>query len=192
MIRINLLPVRAARQKENIRQQASIFILCIVFAVCAMVYLTISMNSTISDLNTKIGVVRTELTRYQAIEKKVNKIKAELRKLEEKMDVIARLEADRTGPVRFMDALTSLVVPNKMWLTSLNETMGQMKLSGVATDNKTVADFMTRVENSPCFETVNLISSKHIDKAEKKLKEFAITSHVSKPKQKEKAKPEKR
>jgi len=179
MIKINLLPVRAARRKENIRQQVSMFFLCVVFFLCVMGYLTISMNRTISGLNGKIEVAQGELQKYQAIEKKVSKIKKELRKLEEKMDIIAQLEANRTGPVRFMDALTGLVLADKMWLTTLTETKGMMKLAGVATDNKTIADFMSRLEGSPDFTAVDLISSKQIAQHDKKLKAFTVTCRVS-------------
>jgi len=179
MIRINLLPVRAARKKENVRQQVSMFFLCVVFVLCVMGYLTISMNRTISGLNGKIELAKAELQKYQAIEKKVLKIKKELKKLEEKMDIIAQLEANRTGPVRFMDALTGLVLADKMWLTTLTETRGKMKMAGVATDNKTVADFMSRLEGSPDFKAVDLISSKQIAQQDKKLKAFTITCQVS-------------
>lgn len=179
MIRINLLPVRAARKQENIRQQVSMFFLFIVFVLCVMGYLTISMNRTISGLNGKIEVAQGELKKYQAIEKQVLKIKKELQKLEEKMDIIAQLEANRSGPVRFMDALTGLVLADKMWLTTLTETKGKMKLAGVATDNKTIADFMSRLETSPYFRRIDLISSKQIKKQDKKLKAFTITCQVS-------------
>jgi type IV pilus assembly protein PilN len=178
MIRINLLPVRAARRKENVRQQVSMFFLFIVFVVCVMGYLTISMNRTISGLNNKIVVAQAELVKYQAIEKRVSKIKSELRTLEEKMDIIAQLEANRTGPVRFMDALTSLVLADKMWLVTLTETNGKMKLAGVATDNKTIADFMSRLERSSDFTAVDLISSKQIAQQDRKLKAFTITCRV--------------
>jgi type IV pilus assembly protein PilN len=179
MITINLLPVRAARKKENIRQQVSMFFLFIVFVVCVMGYLTISMSRTISALNDNIVVAQTELVKYQAIEKQVSKIKKDLQKLEEKMDIIAQLEANRTGPVRFMDALTSLVLADKMWLTTLTEIRGTMKLEGVATDNKTIADFMSRLEGSPDFMAVDLISSKQIARQDRKLKAFTITCQVS-------------
>jgi type IV pilus assembly protein PilN len=179
MIRINLLPVRAARKKENIRQQVSMFFLFVVFVLCVMGYLTISMNRTISGLNGKIEVAQEELTKYQAIEKQVVKIKKELQKLEEKMDIIAQLEANRSGPVRFMDALTGLVLPDKMWLTTLSQTAGKMKMTGVATDNKTIADFMSRLETSTCFRAVDLISSKQVKQQDKKLKAFTITCEVS-------------
>ena len=179
MIKINLFPVRAALKKENIRRQVSIFFLCIVLSVCLMAYTTISMSRTISNLNRDIASTQTDLAKYEAIAKQVNKMKQDLKRLEEKMDIIVQLEANRTGPVRFMDALTEVVVADKMWLTSLNESGGNMELRGMATDNKIVADFMTRLEKLPIFGTVDLISSMQIrEKQDKKFKQFIITCRM--------------
>ena len=179
MININLLPVRAARRKENIRRQASVFCLCVVLGLSLIVYLTFSINHKISNLNGKIEVAQAEFLKYEAIAKRVKKIKGQLRKLEEKMDIIVKLEADRTGPVRFMDALTNFVKPERMWLTGLSESRGSMKLSGVALDNKIIADFMTSLEGSPHFQKVDLVSSRQVAlKGDRKFKEFTITCNV--------------
>ena len=180
MIKINLLPVRAARKKENIRRQVSIFFLCVVFAMCVMVYLTISTNRKIGDLNKKIELAQADLKKFEAKAKEVKKIKQELKKLEAKMDIIVKLESDRTGPVRFMDALTGFVVPDKMWLKTLSEAKGTLKLAGVAADNKTVADFMTTLEQSPLFKNVDLVASKQVTLQKRhKFKEFTITCRLS-------------
>lgn len=180
MIRINLLPVRAARKKENIRRQISIFFLGVFFVVAVMGYVAFHLGRSISDLNTKIEDAQAELTKLEAITKKVNEIKKKLETLEAKMDIIAKLELNRGGPVRIMDALTSLVVAEKMWLTSLTEKDGAMSLKGVAMDNETIADFMTRIQKSPYFKVVDLNVSKQISlKMGKKFKEFTITCRLS-------------
>lgn len=181
MIRINLLPVRAARKRENIRRQVSIFVLSIILVVVVMGYVNIHLGRSISELNAKIEDAQGELQKLQAISKKVNKIKAELEKLQAKTDIIVKLEANRAGPVLLMDALTSLVVADKMWLTNLTATGRKMQLKGVAMDNKTIADFMTRLEESPYVRVVDLISSKQVQrqKADRKFKEFTITCQLS-------------
>jgi type IV pilus assembly protein PilN len=180
MIRINLLPVRAARKKENIRRQVSIFFLCVFFFVSVMGYMAFHLSHSISKLTANIENAQTELTKLQAIVKQVNEIKKKLNTLEAKMDIIAMLELNRGGPVRVMDALTSLVVAEKMWLTSLTEAGGKMSLEGVAMDNKTIADFMTRIEKSPYFKVVDLDISKQIKLGKDKMfKRFTITCRLS-------------
>ena len=180
MIRINLLPVRAAQKRENIRRQVSYFLGSVVLVIVAMAYFTISLNRNIANLTTDIDNAKSELVKLQAIVKRVNQIKQELNKLNAKMDVIARLEANRAGPARIMDALTSLVVADRMWLTNMSEAGGKMNLSGVAMDNKTIADFMTRLEKSPHFSVVDLISSKQVElERGRKFKNFTIICRMS-------------
>ena len=53
MIRINLLPFRAARKKENVRRQVSIFFLSFFFVVVVLVYYHISLGSKITNLKAK-------------------------------------------------------------------------------------------------------------------------------------------
>ena len=76
MIRINLLPVRAARKKENIRWQISVFFLCIFFVLVVMAYLYVGLTKNITVMNDRITEAEAELKRLQAISKQVNQIKA--------------------------------------------------------------------------------------------------------------------
>ncbi len=180
MIRVNLLPVRAARKKENVRRQVSIFFLTVFFGICAMGYFFLSLNRAMGELNDQILNAQQELTELKAISRKVKEIKDKLDKLNAKMDIIQKLDTNRTRSVRIMDALTSLVVAQKMWLTNLKDTGGRMTLNGVAVDNKTIADFMRRLEGSPYFDQVNLVSSKQVAMGEgRKFNGFNINCMVS-------------
>ena len=183
MIKINLLPVRAARKKENIRWQISVFFLMIAFGIVVMAYMAMSMSRNISDMNAKIEEAEKELKELQAISKQVQEIKNKLKKLQAKMDIIQKLETSRTRSVRILDSLAGLVVADRMWLTSLTETGGTMNVKGMAMDNKTVADFMKNLEGSPYFKNVNLISSKQVQqrKIAGKFKEFTITCKTQMP-----------
>ncbi|MBW1744115.1 MAG: PilN domain-containing protein [Deltaproteobacteria bacterium] len=160
MIRINLLPVRAARKKENIRRQVSVFLLTVFFGICVMAYLAFSLTRNISGVNDDIEVAQKELAELEVINIQIRELKDKLATLEAKMDVIQTLESNRTGAVRVMDLMTSLVIRQKMWLSSLTETGGRMILQGMAVDNKTVADFMTRLQRSPFFDQVVLVASR--------------------------------
>ena len=65
MIRINLLPFRAARKSENIRRQVSLFLLSLIFVILVMGYFQISLTSKINEINDKISFTKQELTKYQ-------------------------------------------------------------------------------------------------------------------------------
>lgn len=183
MIRINLLPVRAARKKENVRWQISVFFLMILFGLVVMAYIALNMSRNISNMTAKIEAAESELKELQAISKQVQDIKKNLKKLQAKMDVIQTLETGRMKSVLLLDSLTGLVISDRMWLTSLAETRGQVELKGMATDNKTVADFMKRLEESPYYNEVSLISSRQVQERQiaGKFKEFTIICQTRMP-----------
>ena len=156
MIKINLLPFRTARKKENVRRQLSILFssLCLVFIL--LVYYNVRLSGQVKEIQSKVEKAKTETASYELINKEITEIKGKLEILNTKMDVIKTLESKRHEPVRLMDAMTSLVIPKRMWFVSLDGRGNAVNISGVATDNQTVADFMTRLERSKLFETIDL------------------------------------
>jgi len=160
MIKVNLLPFRAARKKENIRRQVSIFLLSIIFVALCMYYYNISLNNKLNAYNVKIENIRNEVAKYDKITKEVTDIKNRLDILNKKTGVIKNLELNRKEPVRLLDTMTSMVIPKRMWFTNLEAKEEVVTIKGFALDNKTVADFMTRIEDSKLFDSVNLMTLK--------------------------------
>ncbi len=105
------------------------------------------------------------------------------------MDVIKTLESNRYEPVSLMDSMTNLIVPKRMWFISFDGKGNAVNISGIAVDNQTVADFMTRLERSKLFETVNLKTLKQSVVKQARLKSFEIS--CSKAVKKEEKKEEK-
>ena len=160
MIRINLLPFRAARQKENVQRQITAFILGLVLVTIVLYLVGGIWKTRISRLNTQITNIQTELANQTAAAKEVDKIKKDLDDLEKKTQVINNLKQSRREPVQLLEAMTGLVVEKRMWFTSFSDSNKTVKIKGIALDNKTVADFMTRLEGSGLFSNVNLESTK--------------------------------
>ena len=156
MIRINLLPFRADRKKENIRRQVSIFLLSLAFMLIILFYFNFSLNSKIDKLSSNIKDTKSDLAKFEKINKEIAEIKKKLDNLKKKMAVMNTLEANRFAPIRLMDTMTQAIVPRRMWFTRLQSKGARVSISGVALDNTTVADFMIRLENSGLFEEVDL------------------------------------
>ena len=175
MIRINLLPFRTERKKENVRRQLSLFLLSLILVLIVLVYYNFSLSSKIGKLNNTIATTKNELNRYEEINKEIARIKKNLENLKMKMAVIDQLESDRHAPVRLLDTLTQVLITNRMWLTSLNDQEKAVTINGIALDNKTVADFMVGLQNCGLFSSVNLKTVKHQEVQKSKLKGFQIT-----------------
>lgn len=180
MIRINLLPFRAARKKENIRRQVSIFLLSLAFLLIILVYYNWSLGSKIDSLNARIKHTNSELKKYDKINQEIAAIKKKLSNLKKKMAIMDSLEANRFEPTRLLDTMTQVIVPKRMWFTNLESKNGKVRIAGIALDNRTVADFMVRLEKSGLFSEVDLNTLKQSRVNKSNFKSFLI-SCIKKP-----------
>ncbi|MGA7827089.1 MAG: PilN domain-containing protein [Geobacteraceae bacterium] len=181
MIKINLLPVRAAKRKETVRQQAVILAatlgLVLLLAFGAYSYFLIRISSTkeeiskseqeLSELKAKIGKI-----------KELEKLKAEVTK---KLDVLNQLRREKTGPVDRLKAI-SQAVPDRLWLTGYSESGTSVSLSGIAFSEELIADFMRSIEQSPDFMNVELVVSEQVMISGMKLKKFDLRFSLEPPK----------
>ncbi|MCD4742203.1 MAG: pilus assembly protein PilN, partial [Desulfobacteraceae bacterium] len=70
-----LLPFRAARRRENIRQQVSIFVLLIICLILGLSYYSILLDKKIDRIKNQIVMVDKDIARYKEKANKVNVIK---------------------------------------------------------------------------------------------------------------------
>ena len=78
MIRINLLPFRAARKKENIRRQVSIFFLFLAFVIMVLFYVHITLGGRITKLENTVAQTKKEVKKYRKIRQEINNIKKKI------------------------------------------------------------------------------------------------------------------
>jgi type IV pilus assembly protein PilN len=160
MIRINLLPFRAARKKENIRRQLMVYGLSVVLLLAVMGWIFIYLTGTLSGLKKDEQNKQKELKTYEATIKKIADLEKKIKEIKAKLAVIQELEKNKTGPVHLLDEIAMAVPKEKLWLSSMKETRGSLTLTGTAMDNETVALFMTNLEKSDYVSGVDLQSAK--------------------------------
>jgi len=160
MIRINLLPFRAARKKENIRRQLMIYGLSVVLLFCLMGYTFFYLKSTLSGLKDEEKRIQDELKSYEQTIKRIAELEKKIKEIRAKLEVIRELEKNKTGPVHLLDEIALAVPKDKLWLSGMKETKGSLTLTGTAMDNETVALFMTNLEQSEHISSVDLQSAK--------------------------------
>jgi type IV pilus assembly protein PilN len=184
MIRINLLPFRAARKKENIRRQVSIFLLSLLLLGIIVGYVHYWLGTRITKLNEEIANAKIQVAKYNKINQEIAEINKKLQILDTKIGVIESLDLNRKAPVQLLDSMTNLLVPNRMWFTSFKYDGTKIEIDGIALDNQTVADFMTRVEGEDAFIGVKLSSIKQekITGKNINLKKFGVAFAKNSPK----------
>jgi type IV pilus assembly protein PilN len=180
MIRINLLPFRSTRKKENIRRQLSVFLLSLIMTVIGLFGVNLFLDNRVDELKQRITSTKVELDKYDKINKEIAEIKKKLDNLNKKLVVIRELEVSRYEPVRLMETITQVLIEKRMWLTSLKYSTRDINVSGLALDDKTVADFMLRLEGCGMYSKVDLKGLKQVEIQKTQLKSFEV-SCVRKP-----------
>jgi type IV pilus assembly protein PilN len=151
MIRINLLPVRQAKKKEQGRQQLVLLAGVFVLAVALSALWWWSTSSTLAEKKAQVARRQSEIQQLEKIIGEVNNINKEKKAVEEKLAVLEKLKKGRTGPVKVMDALATLM-PKRAWLISLEEKGGRVTLKGGAVTNEDLADLISELKKSPFFQ----------------------------------------
>ncbi len=191
MIRINLLPFRAARKKENVRRQISIFLLSFVFLLVVVIYYNVNLNQQINRIKVKNEETTAQLAKYNKINKEIASIKKKLTVLNQKVDVINHLDGSRTEAVLLLESMTELIVPDRMWFTSFTLKGNNIALKGVAMDERTISDFMKNLEGSYANVALKSMRRKTIKGKNVNLKDFSFEMAKKKKQTTPDKKPEK-
>ena len=154
-------------------------------------------------MTTNVAEVKKELELYKQKDREIQKLRKQLKTLEQRQSVIEGLEAKRFKPVHVLDNLTQKIVPGRMWLTNLALKGSRMELTGIAVDNNTVANFMDNLETipkmpkgneppTPLYQRVQLTSVQQEEVRSINMKKFQMTAVEKQPPQKKPAKKKKK
>jgi type IV pilus assembly protein PilN len=180
MIRINLLPVKAAQKKEMLRGQLIIVLLSVVIVLigCGGVYA--ALQSRINSEKKKIDRIQTDISQLRRKIGEVSHFKKLQAELQGKLDVLDKLKEGKNGPVHLLDEL-SQSIPEKVWLDSFKESGGSVSVSGLGFSEESVAKFMQDLEASPYFQNVELKVIEQTSQGRLKLQKFQVSCRVQEP-----------
>jgi type IV pilus assembly protein PilN len=153
MILINLLPVRAAKKREFGRQQLILFALVLVGAGVGNYLWFKAENDNLTALNSRIVSTRNEIAQLEKTIGEVKTITQDKKSLEDKLKILDTLKKARTGPVKVMDELAT-VIPYKVWITDYQEQNGSLVLHGSAITYEDLSSFAQKLKTSKYFSNV--------------------------------------
>lgn len=156
MIKINLLPVK----EEKLINEAKGFLIIFVISL-ALVVVLVFLNSSVltereSESRIRIDEADKEIANLKSIMGEIQSLKEKKAKLQEKMDMIIRLQEQNVGPVRVLDELSLKLPSNKIWVERLSLKGDKLDMDGQTLENQEVANFMKQLENSLFFSAINL------------------------------------
>jgi type IV pilus assembly protein PilN len=178
MIRINLIPTKAARKKEGAILQLVTGAIAIGIALVVCWWINRDIEKKIQAEQLVQAELNAKINQLQSIIAEVEDYKKKQRDLEAKINTIKDLNEKRSGPVKFLDEFTT-VLPRKAWVTNFRETDKQLTLEGAAIDGASVSDFIDSLRSSRFFYNVQLIQVQQASEQGKKVQRFNITCLVN-------------
>ena len=149
--RLNLLPWREMRRREQDRQLLTIAIGAWVLMVVIVFYAHVHVSAQIDTQNKRNEFLKQEIAKVEKEIKEIAELKKRRQDLIARMNVIQQLQADRTRVVRVFDELVRRV-PEGVQLKTLKQTGGtSMALTGVAQSNARVSALMRNFDASDWF-----------------------------------------
>jgi len=172
--RVNLLPWREMQRKEQDRQLLSIGIFAWMLVGLMVFYAHLHVSGLIDDQNDRNKYLKTEIGKLNKTIKQISNIKKERKALVERMNVIYKLQADRTRMVHVLDELAQ-TLPEGIYFTSLRQKGKKLSLKGNAQSNARVSALMRNFSESAWFTKPDLKIVKASGKGGRRMSSFSMT-----------------
>ena len=183
MIKINLLPVKAAKRRADGQRQLLIGAVVITTTIIGIIFFNGATQARIDQeradnkkLEMQIAAIKKDIGDYDVI-------KAQREELIKQRDAIKKLQANRSGPVWMMRELSDILTtgkgptinkeayeeqlkrdanagfnpnwdPKRVWLLEYTERAQSVILKGAAKSDEDVAEFLKRLKQSAFFSDV--------------------------------------
>lgn len=153
--RVNLLPWREIRRREKDRQLLSASIATWILMVVVVFYAQWYMNDVIDHQKNRNSFLSSEISKLEKQIKEIEDLKRRKDALLARMEIIQRLQSDRTKIVHVFDDLVRKL-PEGIYLTQFAKKKNTMALNGYAQSNARVSALMNSLEASDWFTNANL------------------------------------
>lgn len=182
MARINLLPWREAKRKEQLNQ--FVMLIALFAIIGAMVWGGWHyVNSLIIDgKNRRITFIEGKIGELDKKIKEIEKLEDEKERLLSRMRAIEQLQGNRPLIVRLFDEVVN-TLPEGVSIKAIEQKNDLLRIEGVAQANARVSSFMRNIEQSPWVEAPKLEVIERKSAAGLMVSEFTMTfkQYIPKP-----------
>ncbi|MEJ2105792.1 MAG: PilN domain-containing protein [Acidiferrobacteraceae bacterium] len=172
--RVNLLPWRDMRRKEQDRQLLSIGIFAWLLMGLVVFYGHHQVTTLIEGQQARNKYLHTQIADLDKVIAKIKDIKKQRSALVNRMGVIYKLQSDRTRMVHIMDALAR-TLPEGVYYKSMKQSGNNLILTGGAQSNARIAALLRNFEGSQWFANPNLKVVNVVHKGSSRISNFNLT-----------------
>ncbi len=171
--RINLLPWREMRRKEQDRQLLSIGVGAWILMGLVIFYAHLHMSGLIENQQKRNDFLNTEIKKVEEEIKEIKELQAARNALLARMRVIQQLQLDRTQVVHLFDELVRKT-PEGVYLMTLKQAGQTLTLTGAAQSNARVSAFMRNLDASDWYTKPELDVINVKTKGGERVSEFTL------------------
>jgi type IV pilus assembly protein PilN len=178
MIQINLLPVREIKKKIKARKHVLGLGITLLAVLALLGVVALVLGFKVGELKASISALNKEKAKYQTTINQIEQLKKDQTLLETKLNTISQLKKGSQLAVRVMDELATLTPSSRLWINSASFNGSILRISGIALDNATIADYMETIVTSPFFATAELSGTSTTNVQGRMLKSFSLSIKV--------------
>jgi type IV pilus assembly protein PilN len=180
MTQINLLPWREERRQELKKQFVMMVVMTCVLSAAIVGLIHVQMQSKIDYQLSRNGFLTAEIAKVDEEIKEISELQKVRRSLIERMEVIQDLQASRPSIVHLFTEIVSSV-PNGVYLKSLEQKGGNLRVIGEAESNARVSTYMRNLQSSAWLKDPNLTVIEIEDKTVNRVSSFTLTVKQTSP-----------
>ena len=174
MIRINLLPHRAAKRALR-KREFNLILIGTVIGVAALWYVgKLYLDERIASQQRRNDLLVAENKKLTEQIDEIKKLKDQTAALLARKQVVETLQVNRSASVKLLDQLVRQL-PDGVYLKAVKQNGQKINLIGLAQSNARVSTLMRNLESSPYLQNAELVEIKAVnDKNQQRTNEFSL------------------
>lgn len=155
MAKINLLPWRQELRKQRQQEFVAILMAVGLVAVALVLFAHMALSKQVSDQEERNQYIKAEIAKLDGQIQEIDALQKRRDELLARMKVIQDLQGRRPVIVRIFDEMVR-VIPDGVYLRSLERKGDTFSLTGVAESANQVSNLMRNLDASPWFKSPQL------------------------------------
>jgi type IV pilus assembly protein PilN len=149
MIRINLQTEKQSYGRiENLISQIILFAISLFLVFGCLQYYYSILRGDISLLEQQATQKQVQINRFKKTIQTINVLNKRISTIEKKLSIIKTLSFKKYNAIYLLNAITESVISKRMWFSNIYYDQKMVKIQGLAMDERTVTDFMKKLEET--------------------------------------------
>ncbi len=189
MIRINLLPHRELRRKQQLQQFFVMLGGVVVIGAAAWFSVHTYLSEQYDEQQSRNKYLEEEIAKLDKQIEEIKKLKEQTASLLARKKVVETLQGNRAEVVHLLDQLVRQL-PDGVYLKGIKQTGNKVTITGYTQSQARVSTLMRNLESSHYLESPGLVEIKAVQLGSQRINEFTMNINITRAKtEEEKKKP---